>query len=132
MSGAAIEVIGLARLRTSMKRAGLDLNDLKSLNRQAAEAVAPTARSMTPVGPDVKGHIVSSVRVGATASAGVLRAGTGRGGRFPYGGPLHWGWPSRGIKAQPWLANAAKATEGRWTDVYQNGDEDIIGKIEGA
>lgn len=132
MSGAAIEVVGLTRLRTTMRKAGMDLGGIKHLNREAAEAVAPTARATTPIGPSARGHIQSSVRVGATASAGVLRAGTGLNGRFPYGGPLHWGWPKRGIKAQPWLANAAKATEGRWTDVYLEGVEAILKEIEGA
>lgn len=131
-SGAAIEVVGLSRLRTTMRKAGLDLGRLKGLNRDAAEAVAPTARATAPVGPAAGGHISSSIRVGATASAGVLRAGTGRNGRFPYGGPLHWGWPARNIKAQPWLAQAAQATEGRWTDVYQKGVESILKDIEGA
>ena len=129
--GAAIEVVGLTRLRTTMRKAGMDLGKLKGLNRAAAEAVAPTARATTPVGPAARGHISSSVRVGATASAGVLRAGTGLRGRFPYGGPLHWGWPARGIKAQPWLAEAAQATEGRWTEVYQQGVEDILDDIKG-
>ena len=129
--GAAIEVVGLTRLRTTMRKAGMDLGKLKGLNRAAAEAVAHTARATTPVGPAAGGHISSSVRVGATANAGVLRAGTGLRGRFPYGGPLHWGWPARGIKAQPWLAQAAQATEGRWTEVYQQGVEDILDDIKG-
>lgn len=130
--GAAIEVVGLTRLRTTMRKAGMDLGQLKGLNRAAAEAVAPTARATAPVGPAAGGHIRSSVRVGATASAGVLRAGTGLRGRFPYGGPLHWGWPARGIKAQPWLAQAAQATEGRWTEVYQEGVEGILDQIKGT
>lgn len=130
-SGAAIEVVGLTRLRSTMRKAGMDLGRLKTLNREAAEAVAPTARATAPSGPPAGGHIASTVRVGATANAGVLRAGTGLRGRFPYGGPLHWGWPARNIKAQPWLAQAAQATEGRWTDIYQEGVEGILDEIEG-
>ena len=129
---AAVEVIGLNRLRKSMRAAGMEMGQLKALNREAAAAVAPTAKAMTPIGPGVRGHIQSSVRVGATQSAGVLRAGTGRAGRFPYGGPLHWGWPARNIKAQPWLMQAAQANEGRWTDIYQKGVEGILDQINGA
>ena len=132
MSGAAIEVIGLNRLIKTMKAAGADVGELKALNRAAAAAVAPTARATTPVGPPAGGHISSTVRIGATARAGIIRAGTGLGGRFPYGGPLHWGWPARGIRAQPWLQNAAQATEGGWTDLYKQGVEGILDQIKGA
>lgn len=124
-----VEVIGLSRLRATMRAAGMDMSLLKNLNREAAAAVAPVARARTPIGPPAGGHIASTVRVGATQNAGIIRAGNAR---FPYGGPLHWGWPARGIRAQPWLMQAAQANEGRWTDIYQKGVEGILDQINGA
>lgn len=127
----AVEVIGLPRLRRTIKEAGGDLGELKQLNRDAAQAVLPTARASTPIGPGQRGHLVSTLRVSASASAGTIKAGTGHTGRFPYAGVVHYGTPD-GKRADPWLLNAAHATEGKWTDVYLRGIESIIDNIEGA
>lgn len=125
MSRPAVEVVGLARLARTMKRAGAEITELKDLNRQAAEAVAPTARSSAPV---VAGRLVSTVRVGATQRAGIVRAGRAS---VPYAGPIHYGWPARNITAQPFIADAAQQTEPAWTEIYLAGIKKIIGKIEG-
>jgi hypothetical protein len=36
----------------------------------------------------------------------------------PYAGPIHWGWPSRGIAAQPFVSDAAVRTETVWLPIY--------------
>jgi hypothetical protein len=46
--------------------------------------------------------------------------------------PIHWGWPRRGIAAQPWLSEAATSTEDRWQGVYLAEVEKILQQIEGA
>lgn len=121
----ALRVEGLARLQRTLKRAGEDVSELKELNRAAAAIVAPVARSTAPVR---SGRMAASVRTGATMRAGIVRVGS-KG--VPYAGPIHYGWPSRKIKPQPFLTDAAKATESRWFAVYRAGIEKIISRIEG-
>jgi hypothetical protein len=50
----------------------------------------------------------------------------------PYAGPIHWGWPARHIKAQPWLADTAASTQSTWEGTYLSALEHIIDSIEGA
>jgi hypothetical protein len=69
------------------------------------------------------------VRGSGTQAAAIVRAGRAA---VPYAGPIHWGWPSRHIKAQPWLYDAAVASQEQWTGVYLAALEKIIDDIEGA
>lgn len=124
-----IEVVGLARLRRTMRAAGVDVGQIKELNRAAAAVAAPDVTGRTPVGPPTGGHLRDTVRVGATGKAGVIRIGNkGK----PYAGPVHWGWPKRNIRPNPWAADAARAAEPAWTEVYVRGIETILAQIEGA
>lgn len=125
MSG-FLQVRGLRELQKSLKAVGEDLTELKALNGKAAQIVADAAGPGTP---RRTGRLGASVRVGATNRAGIVRAGKAS---VPYAGVIHWGWARRGIKAQPWLADAAASSEGRWTDAYRSGIEDLLEKVQGA
>ena len=130
MAGSArVEVVGLKRLRATMKAAGLDVRDLRDLNRKAANVAAPFVRARTPVGPPENGHLKDTVRAGGSGKAGVIRVG---GKAKPYAGPIHYGWPARNNKANPWVANAAAHSERAWLSVYEAGIQDILDRIEGA
>ncbi|MET0995457.1 MAG: HK97 gp10 family phage protein [Mycobacterium sp.] len=127
MSGRpAVEVQGLRTLRRTLKAAGLSLQDLKDAHADVARVVVVAA---APRAPRRTGKLVSTDRGSGTQSAAVVRAG---GARVPYAGPIHWGWPARHIKAQPWLYDAAVASQQRWEGVYLTALEHIIDKIEGA
>lgn len=126
---ARIEVVGLKRLRASMRAAGLDVRDLRDLNKKAASVAEPWVRARTPVGPAERGHIKSTVRSGGSGSAGVIRVG---GKARPYAGVVHYGWPARNIRPNTWVVDAAKHSERAWTQVYIRGIEDILDRIEGA
>lgn len=121
----AVEVIGGARLRRTMRKAGADLKQLTELNRRAAATVLPVA---TSAAPRRSGRLASTGRVGATTRAGVVRFGRQS---VPYAGPIHYGWPARNIKAQPWAVDAAHNTESRWVEIYLAGIKEIIDQIEG-
>ena len=124
-----IRVEGAKKLRRTLKAAGVDMKDLAKLNKQAASIVAARAKQMAPVGSPKNGHIKSTIRAGATQKAGIVRVGNVR---RPYGGAIHWGWPARNIEAQPWVADAAKATEPQWVDNYFDGLMKTIRSVEGA
>jgi hypothetical protein len=125
-----VEVEGLRALRRSLKAAGQSLDkEFKDVHAAVARVVVVAAIPRTPVGPDSGGHIRDDVRGTGQAAAAVVRAG--RSSR-PYGGILHYGDPHRGIKAQPWLYDAAVATRDVWLALYERGLTKIIDKVEGA
>jgi hypothetical protein len=119
-----IEVVGARRLRATMKRAGIDLQELKTAHREAADIVVHNTRA-----PAVSGRLAATVRPGATKTMAIVRAGYAS---VPYAGPIHWGWPRRNIRAQPFLSEAATSSEPTWLQAYEREIDDIINRIEGA
>lgn len=104
----------------------MDLTELKETHARVASLVAGRGRANAPVD---SGRLANSVRAGATRTAAVVRAGRKS---VPYAGPIHWGWPSRGIAAQPWLTTAAAESEPAWLAVYTQAVDDILDRIQGA
>lgn len=129
-AGGVVRIEGMRSLRRTLKQAGVNLQDLKDLNRQAGNIVLPVARATAPVGPEVNGHISRTVRLGVTNTAAIIRVGNN--GRFPYAQPIHWGWFRHGIKPNPWVSRAAQSTESRWLEIYWRGLNNVIDHIEGA
>ena len=121
-----VEVRGARELRRTMRRAGADMTELKAVHREAGSIVDHRARGNAP---RRTGRLAASERVGATQTASIIRAGYKR---TPYAGPIHWGWPARHITAQPWITEAAQATEPLWTARFQQAIERILDKIKGA
>lgn len=121
-----VKLVGGRRLRRAMRDAGLDLRELKDTNRRVAGIVASEGKSAAPV---KSGRLAADVRPGASQTAAVVRAGRQS---VPYAGVIHWGWPKRGIVAQPFLSDAAQRTEPTWQDVYMAFVNKTINQIEGA
>lgn len=127
MSDAVFTVEGADQLRRTMRKAGADMTQLRDTHRRVADTVAGRAKGMAPVGPT--GRLAASTRAGATQRAAVIRAGRKA---VPYAGPIHWGWPRRGIRAQPWLQEAAKASEADWVDTYTKEIMSLVDEVEGV
>lgn len=127
MAEPVFTVEGADQLRRTMRRAGLDMTRLKDTHARVAQSVASRARGTAPIGPT--GRLAASTRPGATQRAAIVRAGKKS---VPYAGPIHWGWPNRNIVAQPWLQEAAKASEGDWVGTYTDEIKSIMTDIEGA
>ncbi|WP_445340852.1 HK97 gp10 family phage protein [Bifidobacterium sp. ESL0820] len=125
-SRSLIEVKGSAQLARSLRKAGADAKDLKAVNRKAASLVVPAAQGQAPV---KSGRLTKTIRAGATQKAGIIRAGRAS---VPYAGPIHWGWPGHHIKPHPYLADAAKATEPAWVNLYENEIKRIIEQVQGS
>lgn len=124
-----LKVEGAARLRRTFRKAGVDMRELKEANRRAARIVLTAATATAPVGPEEGGHIKTTGRVGATNSVGSVRFG---GKAKPYGPPVHYGWHKGGIHyGNPWVTDAAQATESTWIQVYYRDLERVLSKIEG-
>lgn len=124
--GLVVEVDGLRTLRRDLKAAGLSVEDLKDAHAEVAQLVV---RAAAPNAPRRTGALAATSRGSGTQGAAVVRAGRAA---VPYAGPVHWGWPSRHIVAQPWIYDAAVRSQQQWTGAYLRALEHIIGKIEGA
>ena len=72
MADKALMVVGQRRFVQTMRKAGADMDDLKEVNREAAEIALPAVRNLAPRGRT--GRLAGSPRVGATKRAGVIRA----------------------------------------------------------
>lgn len=118
-----VQVEGARELRTSLKRCGDDLSDLKEANTVVATTVARAAHP-----PMLTGQLAASIRPSGTKTAAQVRAG---GARVPYAGAIHWGWPAHNITAQPFLADAAQATEPIWTATYLQAIDKELAKVKG-
>jgi hypothetical protein len=120
-----MEVVGARKMRKELKAAGLDMADLREPHLKAAGVVARTAKGTAP---RRSGKLGASVRAGASRTAGVVRAGSAS---VPYANPIHWGWHTRGIAAQPFLSDAATSTETVWVALYLEEMEDILDRVKG-
>lgn len=124
MAEPTVRVRGARELRAALKRAGVSLQDLKDANAAVGQLVADAAAA---VAPRRTGRLAGSLRPAKAAGRARVMAG---GASVPYAGPIHWGWPARGIAAQPFIADTAAATESQWLGTYQDALDDIIRTVE--
>lgn len=122
----ALQVQGAAKLRRTLKRAGLSVQDLKDAHKKVAEMVAERS---APDAPRRTGRLAASVRASGTQSAAIVRAGRKS---VPYAGVIHWGWKAHHITAQPWLSEAAESSQTTWEGMYLQAIEKIIDTVEGT
>lgn len=128
-----VRVEGARRLRSTLKKAGLDIrDDLKEAHKNAATIVSRRAAHLAPVGPDSRRHksgqLKATVRPAGTQTAAIVRAGKKR---VPYAGPIQWGWHKRNIKPTFFLTRAASDTEPTWLKGYEKKFNNILDSIEG-
>lgn len=121
-----VKVVGLNELVRTMKRAGLDITELKDAHHRAGEIVAQYAETIVP---RRSGRLASSIRAAKQVRRARVQAGRAS---VPYAAPIHWGWPRRNIAANPFLSDAARATESHWRTEYEHAIEDALSKVHGA
>lgn len=119
------ELRGAAQLRRTLKQAGDDLEDMKDAHIRAAKIVEEATLGLVPVD---SGWLASTIRSSGTATTATVRAGNKA---TPYAGPIHWGWPDRNIKANPFAAEAARLTEPTWGRIYADAVDKAISRIKG-
>lgn len=120
-----VRIEGLANLVRTMKRAGLDISELKDAHKHVGDIVAREARARAP---RRTGKLASSVKAARQQGRARVTAGSAR---VPYAAPIHWGWPSRGIAARPFVSDAARDTEPQWVAVYVRDVEQALAKVRG-
>ena len=127
MTEAGVRVEGARELRKSLRKAGIDMADLKAVNANVAAMVAAAASAAAPRGRT--GRLAASVRGNKAVATARISAGTAG---VPYAGPIHWGWPARNIEGQPFIAETAEALQDQWVTLYETGIAEVLAKVEGA
>lgn len=122
---AGIVVEGAAQLRRTLRAAGDDLQDLSEAHKQVGTFVTNAA---APRAPRRSGALAASGRPGGGKTGALIRYG---GARVPYARPIHWGWPARNIKAQPWAYKTAIDTRPQWTAIYTAAVDKVLARIKG-
>lgn len=106
------DITGLRETLRDIKELAKDTReDMKETHRIAGEIVAAAAKPLAPVRTGV---LAATVVSAPTKYQGRVRIG--RGASVPYAGPIHFGWPSRRIKPQPFIY---EALDGRREEVKQ-------------
>lgn len=124
MSQARVKVDGARKLRAELRRAGISLDDLKDANARVADYVAQQARTRAP---RRTGRLAASLRGNRAQARAVVSAP-----RVIYGPPIHWGWPRRNIRPNPWIYETAQNTEAQWLPMYEQAISAVIDKLGGT
>ena len=115
---ARIQIKGLGRTMRKLSKAGADAEDMKTLMHSIGMLVVNAAA------PPVKtGRLAATLRAGRGKTKAVVRAG---GARAPYAGVVHYGWPARNIKAQPFFVTALQSKRGEAFKMLDQGINDIL------
>ena len=110
-----VKIEGLSKVRKDLKNLGGDLDLVKgeflATNKKVAEIVLGDAKRYVPV---LSGALAASMKNASTKTAAKIRVGSSGRGRkksnssdlVEYAGPIHFGWPKRRIKPQPFIYEA--------------------------
>ena len=123
MPAPVVKIIGLNQLRSSLRKAGGNVADMKEANVAAARTVQARAQD---IGPNRSGKLVGSLRTPRAAARAVVRS------NLVYAGPIHWGWPRRNIRPQPFLVEAAEQTRPHWLEEYGKALQALADAVKGA
>lgn len=107
-----------------MRKAGVDIQDLKDANKRAGTIVATAGKAAVP---SLTGTLGTSIRPGTAARKAVVRAG---GGRIRYARFQEFG--SSKNSAKHYLYGSAERTQPEWLAAYEQELIVIIGKVSGA
>jgi len=99
----AIRVKNLRPLQRELAKAGSKdvVKEVRKANKDAALIVSDKAKQIVPV---QSGKLQKSIGAQAQRDSARVKAGTSKG--VQYAGPIHWGWPAKGIRPQPFLFDA--------------------------
>lgn len=100
-TGSRIQIEGLKETQAALRAVSDDLKgEMKPTHLKAAEIIVEGSKKYVPVR---SGRLATSIRAFATQTGGRVRVGSAA---VPYAGPVHFGWPARRIKPQPFIYDA--------------------------
>lgn len=113
----AVKIEGLSKLQKDLRKLSTDALDLNkeeflATNKKVAEIIIGESKKFVPV---LTGALAESVRNASTKKSAKVRAGSVG---VPYAGAIHFGWPSRGIRPNPFLYDAIDRRRDEVRDRY--------------
>ena len=115
------EILGLREVQRDLNKLGDDTkNEMKDTHKAAAEVVVMGAKRLVPYRT---GALAASIRALATKSSGRVRAGSAS---VPYAGPIHFGWPARAIKPNPFIYDALDDRRDDIRELYDERIDELI------
>jgi hypothetical protein len=121
-----VQVKGVRQLSKDLREFEGGVAELKDANEKAGKIVVAEAQRRAP---RISGRLARSVK--ATRAAHRVKI-TGGGARVPYGPVIHWGWPQRNIRPQPFVTAAAYDTQPDWLDEYRREITRLAAKVKGG
>lgn len=125
-SGVKIE--NLNKVRRELKKLSSDVDyraiEFLPVNKSIAAAVLGDAKAYVPVR---SGDLSATMRDAATKTSARVKAGYKS---VPYAGPIHFGWPARRIKPQPFFYDAIDKRRDDIKRRYDNLVKDLIKKYD--
>lgn len=119
------EIIGLREVQRDLRKLGDDTKtEMKGTHKEAAEIVVMGAKRLVPYRT---GALAASIKALATQSSGRVRAGSAS---VPYAGPIHFGWPARAIKPQPFIYDALDSRVDDIRRIYADRIDELINKYD--
>jgi HK97 gp10 family phage protein len=120
-----IKLTGLKEVRKQLKEYGdATKTALKPANLAAAKVVIAAANYTIPV---LTGTLKSTMRPLATNKSGKVRVGNAK---VEYAGPIHFGWPSRLIKPQPFIYEALDQRINEVISIYNSAIDELGRKYD--
>jgi hypothetical protein len=126
MGDESVKVVGLAALIRSLKRAEIDIGDLKDANVAAGQIVLNQARALVP---RRTGRLAATGRTNRAAKKASVMFGNAR---VPYAGVIEYGWPGHNIKPEPYLIPAVEETKSEWLGAYEKDLQALLDSVKGA
>ena len=120
----SVKIEGLSKLQRDLRKLSTDALDLNKeefleTNKRVAEIIIGESKKYVPV---LTGALAQSVRNASTKKSAKVRAGNVG---VPYAGPIHFGWPSRGIRPNPFFYDAIDNRRDEVRDRYV----DLVDKL---
>ena len=107
------QIDGLRETQKALKALGESTKkELKSTHLEAAQIVVNGALRIAPVRT---GALAASMRAAATMTSGKVRIGNAA---VPYAGAIHFGWPARRIKPQPFIYDSLDGRRNAVAQLY--------------
>jgi hypothetical protein len=121
-----VKIEGLASVQRQLRKMSQDVDyqaqEFLATNKAIASAVAGDSKKFVPV---LSGALAASLREAATKKSARVKAG---GGAVQYAGPIHFGWPARRIKPQPFIYDAVDLRRDEIRERYEKLVDDLIKK----
>lgn len=119
--GTRVRIDGLKAVQKKLRQAGADAESMSELMHSIGTIVVNASAP-----PVLSGALKGTIRAGRGKTKAVVRAGYAT--RAPYAGVIHYGFPARHIRPQPFLVTALHANHARIFAALENGMDDLLKK----